>query len=55
MVQKAAALPMTYGGTVEIHVIFGILIVIALFIGFIQFMFMAIIRSNRPAVDIENE
>jgi len=26
MVQKAAALPMTYGGTVETHVILGILV-----------------------------
>lgn len=32
-----------------------LLVVLALFIGFIQFMFMAIIRSSRPAVDIENE
>lgn len=32
-----------------------LLIVIAVLIGFMQFMFMAIIRTNRPAVDIENE
>jgi archaeal flagellar protein FlaJ len=31
------------------------LISLAFFVGFIQFMFLAITRSNRPAVDIENE
>ncbi|RJQ15913.1 hypothetical protein C4573_07215 [Candidatus Woesearchaeota archaeon] len=30
-----------------------ILLAIAAFIGFVQFMFLAIVRSNRPAVDIE--
>lgn len=32
-----------------------ILLSLAVFIAFIQFMFMAIIRTNRPAVDIEGE
>lgn len=31
------------------------MIILAVFVGFIQFLFLAITRSNRPAVDIENE